>query len=88
MTNVSLTRLSILLATFLGLTYALCVLYGLTVPTSYRMYPAWEALLPGFKWLSWGSFFIGLGEVLAYGVYAAILYTFLRRLIALGSLGR
>ncbi len=81
MARLSLTRLSILLASFLGLTYTLCVLYGLAVPSSYRMHTAWEALLPGFQWLTWGDFFLGLGEVLGYGVYAAVLFALLRRLI-------
>ncbi len=79
MTNLSLTRLSAVLAALLGVTYTLCVLYDLAVPASYRMYPAWEAWLPGFQWLTWGSFFIGLGEVLAYGIYAAALYLLLSR---------
>ena len=74
MTPQSFIRLSAVLALLLGVTYTLCVLYGLTVPASFHMYPAWEGLLPGFRWLSWGSYFIGLGEVLAYGVYAAVLY--------------
>ncbi len=83
MTTQSFIRLSTVLALFLGVTYTLCVLYGLTVPASFQMYPAWEGLLPGFRWLSWGSYFIGLGEVLAYGVYAAGLYLLLIRLVSL-----
>lgn len=84
MKSLSITRLSVLLATFLGVTYTLCVLYGLAVPEAYRMHSVWEGLLPGFRWLSWGAFFIGLGETLAYGVYFAVLYWLLLRLVVLG----
>ena len=80
MANLSFTRLSVLLASFLGVTYTLCILYGLVVPATYRMDRAWETILPGFQWLSWGSFFIGLGEVLFYGVYIAVLYILLSKL--------
>ena len=85
MTTQSFMRLSVILALFLGVTYTLCVLYGLTVAASFHMYPAWQGLLPGFWWLSWGSYFIGLGEVLAYGVYAAGLYLLIIRLVSLKS---
>ena len=81
MINLSFVRLSAVLAAFLGITYTLCVLFDLVVPASYQMYPAWEALLPRFEWLSWRSYFIGLVEVLAYGVYGAALYTLLVKLI-------
>ncbi len=79
MHNLSFKRLSVVLASFLGVTYILCVLYGLAVPVAYSMHSVWEGLLPGFQWLSWGSFFIGLGEVFLYGVYAAALYVLLSK---------
>jgi hypothetical protein len=34
-----------------------------------------EITLPGFKWLSVGSFLIGLVESFLYGVYAGLVYT-------------
>ena len=37
------------------------------------MYQAWEKLLPGFTWISWGSFLIGLVESYGYGWYAALI---------------
>lgn len=61
------------LAAFLAITYLLCVAYGLLFP-SMPMHPAWAPLLPGFDWLSWGSFFLGLVESALYGVYIAFLY--------------
>lgn len=62
------------LGTFLSISYLLCVLYGLLVPPELHMHPAWAPLLPGFEWLSWGSFFLGLVESFLYGVYVAALY--------------
>ncbi len=79
MNRLSFVRLSVVLASFLGVTYILCVLYGLAVPAAYSMHSVWEGLLPGFRWLSWGSFFIGLAEVLFYGVYAAALYVLITK---------
>lgn len=61
------------LSLFLVVSYLLCVAYGLLVP-SYPMHPAWSALLPGFSWISWSSFFLGLAEVFAYGWYAAVVF--------------
>lgn len=63
------------LATFTTFTYIVCVVYGLIVPESLHMVQFLEITLPGFKWLSIGSFFIGLIESFLYGVYAGLVYT-------------
>lgn len=57
----------------LVITFALCVLWGLLFP-NYAMYPSWRALLPGFEWLSWPSFGLGLLESYAYGWFFAIVW--------------
>lgn len=31
-------------------------------------------MLPGFRWLTWWGFLLGLVESFLYGVYAAIVY--------------
>ncbi len=49
-----------------GLLYLGCVLWDLIVP-GYAMYPAWSPLLPGFTWLTWDGFLLGLAESLVYG---------------------
>ena len=63
------------LASFTGITFALCVGYGLVVPA--RFHPSWllEAILPGFMWLSVGSFVLGLIEAALYGAWAGVLYS-------------
>jgi 2TM family of unknown function (DUF5676) len=62
------------LASFTLFTYLVCVVYGLIVPESFHMVQFLEIALPGFKWLTIGSFLIGLVESFLYGVYAGLVY--------------
>ncbi len=73
--------LGISLSLFLAVTFVLCVVYGLLVP-KYPMYPAWAPFLPGFTWLTWTGFFIGLIESIAYGWYVALVFAPIYNLIA------
>lgn len=63
------------LSSFAAITFALCVGYKLAVPAA--LHPSWllEAILPGFRWLSVGSFVLGLIESGLYGAWAGILYS-------------
>jgi hypothetical protein len=63
------------IATFTVFSFVTCVLYGLIVPKSFHLVEFLEITLPGFKWLTLGSFFIGLIESFLYGVYAGLVYT-------------
>lgn len=54
--------------------YIVCVSYGLATPESLHMHGFLEQVLPGFKWLNWQSFFIGLVESFLYGAYAGLVY--------------
>ena len=58
---------------FLAITYVLCVGYDLLFP-GHAMNETWLRLLPGFSWLSWGSFLLGLIESFAYGWYVALVF--------------
>jgi len=62
------------LASFTLFTYLVCVVYGLIVPESFHMVQFLEIALPGFRWLTIGSFLIGLVESFLYGVYAGLVY--------------
>ncbi len=75
----AVARLGWALGLFLALTYVLCVGFDLLWP-QYAMYPVWSRLLPGFVWLDWGSFFLGLAESFLYGWYIAVVYVPLERL--------
>lgn len=61
------------LAVFLAITFVICVAFGLLFPDQ-QMYRAWAPFLPGFTWISWPSFFLGLVESFAYGWYIALIF--------------
>jgi len=61
------------LGLFLAVTFALCVGFDLLFPGQ-AMYESWQRLLPGFTWLSWPSFLLGLVESFAYGWYVALVF--------------
>lgn len=61
------------LGIFFSITFVLCVSFDLLFPDQ-AMYKTWLKLLPGFTWLSWPSFFLGLGESFAYGWYVALVF--------------
>lgn len=63
------------LSSFSAITFTLCVGYGLIAPAAFH--PSWllEAILPGFRWLSVGSFVLGLIETALYGAWAGVLYS-------------
>jgi uncharacterized protein DUF5676 len=75
------------LGSFAAITYVLCIGFGLLAPTS--LHAAWllEALLPGFNWLSAGSFVLGLVEATTYGAWAGFLYSTLYNYFARRSGG-
>mgnify|MGYP003624474760 FL=1 len=57
----------------LAISFAFCVAFDLLFP-NHAMYEAWQNLLPGFEWLSWKSFFIGIIEAYGYGWYFALIW--------------
>jgi len=61
------------LGLFFVITYVLCVGFDLIFP-QLAMYETWLKLLPGFTWLTWPSFFLGLVESFAYGWYVALVF--------------
>lgn len=71
--SLSLTVVGHATSLFLAVTFVLCVGFDLVVP-QYAMYEHWQGFLPGFSWLSPGTFFLGLVETYAYGWYFALLW--------------
>lgn len=57
---------------FLAVSYVVCVAWDGLFP-SWAMREAWQGLLPGFTWLSPGSFLLGLAETVLYGFWLALL---------------
>lgn len=55
--------------------FVLCVIYGLLVPPALHAVQFLEMVLPGFKWLTPGSFVLGLVESFLWGIYIGALFT-------------
>ena len=62
------------LSLFLAITFTICVVWGLATPMSMHMHDAWQPLLPGFHWISFPAYLIGLIEAYLYGWYAAVVF--------------
>jgi len=73
MRKLSLEKVGLSLGIFFSVVYVLCVAFDLLFPQM-AMYTVWQKLLPGFTWLSLGSFLLGLVETFFYGVLFAILF--------------
>ena len=73
------------LGVFFVVSFILCVAFDLIFPGQ-AMYESWMRLLPGFTWLTWGTFILGLIESFAYGFYIALvfcpLYNFFKGMFA------
>jgi hypothetical protein len=63
------------LGLFSAVTFVLCVVYGLLVPKTFHMVQLLEITLPGFRWLSVGTFILGTVESFLYGAYAGLVFT-------------
>jgi hypothetical protein len=71
--RVSLTAVGHASSLFLAMTFAVCVAFDLLFP-DHAMYQAWQKLLPGFEWISWKSFLVGLVESYGYGWYFTLIW--------------
>lgn len=65
--------LGLSLGCFFAITFVLCVGFDLLFPEQ-AMHQSWLRLLPGFTWLTWPSFLLGLVESFAYGWYVALIF--------------
>ena len=73
MKPLGIKEVALSLSVFGGVTFTLCILWDLAFP-GLAMTRIWEALLPGFKGTSWGSYFLGLVEVILYALYTALVF--------------
>ena len=71
--RLSLSAIGHATSLFLLITFILCVGFDFIFP-DHAMYEAWQKLLPGFKWISWESFFLGMLETYSYGWYFALIW--------------
>jgi hypothetical protein len=59
---------------FTTVSFILCVIWGLVTPQSLHMHQFLEIVLPAFKWLSVGGFFLGLIESFLWGAYVGLVF--------------
>jgi hypothetical protein len=71
--KISLSAFGHAASLFILISFSLCVAFDLMFPEQ-AMYEVWLKLLPGFKWLSWKSFFVGALESYAYGWFIALIW--------------
>jgi len=62
------------LGLFLAISYLACIVLYLIAPGMASGHAVLVLLLPGFKLLSWPSFFLGLVESFGYGWYIALIF--------------
>ncbi len=72
-TRLAIVPLGLSLSSFLAITYVLCVLFGIFV-SDRGMHQLLAQLIPGFAWITWPSFFIGLVWSVVYGWYVALVF--------------
>src|SRR5262245_56999488 len=72
--RIPLFRLGVSLSAFFAISYLVCILLGVIGGWDWGLHQPWLQFLPGFTWLTWPSFFLGLAESIAYGWYAALLF--------------
>ncbi|GMQ91790.1 MAG: hypothetical protein BMS9Abin11_1105 [Gammaproteobacteria bacterium] len=72
-TGISLLAVGHASSLLLTISYLLCVGFDLLFP-EYAMFETWRNLLPGFEWLTWKGFLIGLAESYGYGWYFALVW--------------
>jgi uncharacterized protein DUF5676 len=70
------------LALFSAISFTLCVAWGALVPPSVHGARFLEMTLPGFRWLTFGSFVLGLVETFVIGGYAGFLFTLIHNAVA------
>ncbi len=62
------------LGLFFAISYLLCILFYLLFPESVINHTALSLFLPGFRLLTWSSFFLGLAEVFVFGWYVGLVF--------------
>ncbi len=79
--------LGLSLGCFFAITFVLCVGFDLLFP-AHAMFQTWQKLLPGFRWISWGSFLVGLVESYGYGWYLTLIWVPLYNVLAARGKGQ
>jgi hypothetical protein len=78
---IRIVPLGLSLGAFFAISYLLCIGLGFAVPDD-GMHKPWLQFFPGFEWLTWKGFAIGLVWTQVYGWYVAALFGSLYNLFA------
>lgn len=57
-----------------AVSFVVCVVWGMLTPEAVHMHAFLEHILPGFHWLTWWSFLLGLVESFLFGFYVGLVY--------------
>lgn len=79
--RMAIVPIGLSLGLFFVITYVLCVLFGLLV-SEQGMHQLLPMLFPGFVWITWTSFLVGLVWAFGYGWYVALVFVPLYNLFA------
>lgn len=69
----AIVPLGLSLGSFLVISYVLCVLFGIFV-SERGIHQLFAQLLPGFTWITWPSFLLGLLWSFLCGWYVAVVF--------------
>jgi hypothetical protein len=72
--TIPVTVLGLSLSVFFSFSFVVCILGYLLLPGMPVDHAALEIFLPGFKLLTWKSYFLGLAESFAWGWYIALVF--------------
>lgn len=72
--RIPIVALGIALSAFFAVSFSICILGYLFSPVTQVQHEALSIFLPGFKLLTWGSFFLGLVESIVWGWYIAVVF--------------
>ena len=67
---------------FAGVSFVVCVVYGVIVPPAWHPTQLLVYALPGFTWRAPASFILGLVDSALYGAYAGLVFTPLFNFVA------
>jgi len=62
------------LGSWAAVSFVVCVLWGAVTPGALHMHGFLESVLPGFQWITVGSFVLGLAESFLLGAYSGLLF--------------
>ncbi len=72
--RIPIVAFGVALSAFFAISFAICIL-GYLIDLIPAVQHEWLSIfLPGFKLLSWGSFFLGLVESILWGWYIALVF--------------